>query len=341
MTRPTDETADEMNTRSRIRDETKDDVAVIAEVTVKAFETLEISNKTEQYVIEALRAAGALTVSLVAEVDGRVVGHIALSPVSISDGSEGWYGLGPVSVLPARQRQGIGKALISGGLSRLRELGAQGCCLVGHRGYYRRLGFENVPHLVHEGVPPEFFFALTLTGRWPRGRVAFHEAFKAGSQPVHAPDATTRAPGESPLSIALPGTWRLLSRVDRTSAGSVVEDPALGSDPVALLIYDRAGNFSAQFMKRDRNAFSTAGAAEARNNTQVQGGYDAYFGTYTIDDSSGVVTQKLLGCLSQGGVGLVLSRAMSVVGNRLVIALETNGVDGTPVTRTLTWERIG
>jgi putative acetyltransferase len=87
-------------------------------VTVAAFKTLGISNHTEQFIIEALRAANALTISLVAEVDGRVVGHIAFSPLTISDGTRNWYGLGPVSVLPEYQRQGIGKALIREGLSR-------------------------------------------------------------------------------------------------------------------------------------------------------------------------------------------------------------------------------
>jgi putative acetyltransferase len=73
-------------------------------VTVAAFKTLDISNHTERFIIEALRAAGALTVSLVAEIDGRVIGHIAFSPLTISDGTQYWYGLGPVSVLPEYQR---------------------------------------------------------------------------------------------------------------------------------------------------------------------------------------------------------------------------------------------
>lgn len=162
-----------------IRDETEADAGAIAEVTVAAFETLAISRHTEQFVIEALRSAGALTLSLVAEQGGRIVGHIAFSPVTLSDGTGDWYGLGPVSVLPEYQRQGIGAALIRRGLSRLRGLGAKGCCLVGHPLYYRRFGFENVPGLVHEGVPPEVFFALSFDGRMPRGAVTFHEGFSA------------------------------------------------------------------------------------------------------------------------------------------------------------------
>ena len=122
-----------------IRPETSADIGAITEVTIAAFETLEISNHTEQFIIEALRAVKALTVSLVAELDGRVVGHVAFSPVTISDGTQAWYRLGPVSVLPEYQRNGVGKALIQRGLSRLKDLNAQGCCLVGHPDYYKRL----------------------------------------------------------------------------------------------------------------------------------------------------------------------------------------------------------
>lgn len=177
-----------------IRDEARHDAEVIVEVTVAAFDSLEISNHTEQFIVEALRSAGALTVSLVAEVDGHVVGHIAFSPVTISDGSNNWYGLGPVSVLPLYQRMGIGKALIREGLSRLKELGAKGCCLVGHPQYYRKFGFENVAGLVVEGVPEEVFFALSFDGRFPQGNVSFHEGFKADGQQARAGDAAASQP---------------------------------------------------------------------------------------------------------------------------------------------------
>ncbi len=172
-----------------IRSETNDDIGTIAEVTIAAFETLEISNQTEQLIIEALRAAKALAVSLVAVVDGRVVGHIAFSPVTISDGTQDWYGLGPVSVLPEYQRQGIGKALVHEGLSRLKSMQARGCCLVGHPEYYKKFGFGNIPELVHEGVPPEVFLALSFDGKTPQGTVTFHEGFKADGQPERAGDA--------------------------------------------------------------------------------------------------------------------------------------------------------
>ena len=178
-----------MNPDVAIRNETDADVGMITEVTVAAFKTLEISNQTEHFIVEALRAAKALTVSLVAELDGRVIGHIAFSPVTISDGTRNWYGLGPVSVLPEYQRKGIGKALITEGLSRLKELNAQGCCLVGHPDYYRKFGFKSMPGLVHQGVPQEVFLALSFYGHTPQGDVTFHEGFLAGGQQEGAGDA--------------------------------------------------------------------------------------------------------------------------------------------------------
>ncbi len=171
-----------------IRNETHDDISAITEVTIAAFKTLEIGNHTEQFIIEALRAAKALAVSLVAGIDGRVVGHIAFSPMTISDGTPNWYGLGPVSVLPEHQGKGIGKALIRTGLARLKDMNAQGCCLVGHPDYYRKFGFRNVSGLVHEGVPPEVFFALSFDGHIPQVTVAFHEGFKADRQQEGAGD---------------------------------------------------------------------------------------------------------------------------------------------------------
>lgn len=169
-----------MNPDILIRDETSADVAAITEVTLAAFQTLEISGHTEQFIIVALRQAGALAVSLVAELDGRVIGHIAFSPVTISDGTSGWFGLGPISVLPEYQRQGVGAALMHSGISRLKALQAHGCCLVGHPGYYQRFGFYRPCDLRVDGVPPDVFFALPFDGHLPRGIVMFHPAFQVG-----------------------------------------------------------------------------------------------------------------------------------------------------------------
>lgn len=162
-----------------IRNETDADIEVITEVTIAAFKNHPISNHTEQFIIHALRAAGALTISLVAEIDRKVVGHIAFSPVTISDGTASWYGLGPISVLPDYQKQGIGKSLINEGLFLLKKMGAQGCALVGDPNYYKRFGFKNYPELIHEGIPQEFFLILPFNQKIPQGVVVFHDGFKA------------------------------------------------------------------------------------------------------------------------------------------------------------------
>ena len=162
-----------------IRAETDADIAAITDVTVAAFRTHPFSHQTEHFIVNALRAGNALTISLVAEVDGHVVGHIAFSPVTVSDGTRGWYGLGPVSVLPEQQRQGIGSALINEGLSSLRALGARGCALVGDPQYYVRFGFRNSPRLIHEGIPQEVFLVLPFAREVPQGVVVFHEGFQA------------------------------------------------------------------------------------------------------------------------------------------------------------------
>ena len=162
-----------------LREETTADIDAITEVTIAAFKNLPVSNQTEQFIIKALRSADALTISLVAEIDERVVGHIAFSPVVISDGTKDWYGLGPISVFPEYQKQGIGKSLINEGLSLLKKMGGQGCALVGDPNYYIRFGFKNFPELVHEGIPQEVFLALAFNEKVPQGTIEFHESFLA------------------------------------------------------------------------------------------------------------------------------------------------------------------
>jgi putative acetyltransferase len=162
-----------------IRNELESDVEAISEVTKAAFESCPYGDHTEEFIVNALRAADALTVSLVAEAGGKVVGHIAFSPVTISDGSQNWYGLGPISVLPEFQKQGIGKSLIHDGLSLLKVKGAKGCVLVGDPKYYERFGFRNVSGLVLNDVPQEYFLALPFEKSNINGVVVFHQGFNA------------------------------------------------------------------------------------------------------------------------------------------------------------------
>ena len=162
-----------------IRHETQRDIKAITRVTLAAFKELEISNQTEHHIIQALRRASALSLSLVVEVKGDIVGHVAFSRVTISDGTRSWYGLGPVSVRPEAQRKGIGSALIGEGLSRLKQMGGIGCVLVGEPAYYQRFGFRNRPELTYPGIPQAYFMALGFGDILPRGEVTFHPGFQA------------------------------------------------------------------------------------------------------------------------------------------------------------------
>ena len=165
-----------------IRAERESDITAIFEITKQAFENHPISQGTEQFIINALRKDNALTISLVAEIEEKVVGHIAFSPLTISDGSCNWYALGPVSVQPKLQRQGIGKALIREGLSQLKSLGAQGCVLVGPPEYYNRFGFKSFPDLNMEGVPQQYVLALPFNEKMATGSITHHHAFSVKNE---------------------------------------------------------------------------------------------------------------------------------------------------------------
>lgn len=162
-----------------IRQESPTDSAAIHAVTTAAFLSAPHTAHTEQFVVDALRKAGALTISLVAEQAGEIAAHVAVSPVSLSDGSTGWFGLGPISVKPELQGKGIGSLLMQAALRLLRERGAAGCVLVGDPSYYSRFGFKPEPSLTLPDVPPQYFQALPFGPSLPRGVVTFHEAFSA------------------------------------------------------------------------------------------------------------------------------------------------------------------
>ncbi|APG84483.1 acetyltransferase [Sinorhizobium americanum CCGM7] len=162
-----------------IRPETQGDIETIRQVTEAAFAGQPYSDQTEARIIERLRADGALTLSLVAEEDGEVIGHIAFSPVTIMPFAAGWYGLGPVSVRPDRQGRGTGSALVRQGLDRMRNLGASGCVLAGNPAFYGRFGFRSDPALVFPGCAPQYFMVLPLAETRVSGTVSYHPAFGA------------------------------------------------------------------------------------------------------------------------------------------------------------------
>ncbi|HML93419.1 N-acetyltransferase [Methyloceanibacter sp.] len=165
-----------------IRTEIPGDEDAIDRVTTLAFEAASHSDHTEARIVRDLRAAGDLTLSLVAEVDGELAGHVAFSPVTVDGRHDGWYGLGPLSVHPGRQGHGIGSALVEQGLAILRDRGARGCALLGNPDFYARFGFASDGTLRYGSVPARFVQAVVFTGARPSGELSYARAFDlAGS----------------------------------------------------------------------------------------------------------------------------------------------------------------
>ncbi|MFM7402684.1 MAG: GNAT family N-acetyltransferase [Erythrobacter sp.] len=162
-----------------IRAERHGDEATIHALTEAAFKDMPFSQGDEQHLVDALRRNGDLAVSLVAENGARIVGHVAFSRVTISDGTPDWYDLGPVSVWPELHHRGIGSALVRNGVAELQRLGAAGIVLLGNPAYYGRFGFMHDPRLRYPGPPPEYFQCLVLRGAVPEGEVTYAPAFRA------------------------------------------------------------------------------------------------------------------------------------------------------------------
>lgn len=160
-----------------IRNEIPADFQVIHELTATAFAPKAFSDGTEPAIIDDLRKADDLTLSLVAIKDNVLVGHVAFSPVAIGSTKTGWYGLGPVSVLPKLQSQGIGTAIINEGLARLRQIPAKGCALIGDPKYYSRLGFISDGNLHYDGVPDHHVQWIGFNNEQPTGQLIFSPAF--------------------------------------------------------------------------------------------------------------------------------------------------------------------
>ena len=155
------------------------DAAAIHDLTEAAFKSASHASGAEARIIDALRTKGALTLSLVAVANSKILGHAAFSPVTITGAPVGWQGLGPVSVAPERQGEGIGQALIREGLNRLRAAGCPGCVVLGDPGYYGRFGFAYDPELTYGDVPPGYFQRVVFSGPAPKGEVLYHKGFDA------------------------------------------------------------------------------------------------------------------------------------------------------------------
>jgi len=146
---------------------------------------------------------------------------------------------------------------------------------------------------------------------------------------------------DSPRELLI-GSWVLVSREDRAADGRVVPEPTLGSDPVGLLVYDRTGNVAVQLMRRSRVSASGTPARPTQSGTSNSGsadGYDAYFGTYSLDVEAHTVTHHLVGALLPDDVGKSLTRKFQVSATQLRLWFTTDGASGQPVVRTLVWKR--
>lgn len=160
-----------MNQYIKIHKETPDDYNCVIELTEKAFETLEISDHNEGKLIDKLRKAPAFIeeLSLVAELNGQVIGHILFTPIVIDYGEQQFQSLvlAPVSVLPEFQKQGIGGELILAGHQKAVELGFRSAILLGHPEYYPRFGYRPASTWgikTHYELPSDdVFMAVELT----------------------------------------------------------------------------------------------------------------------------------------------------------------------------------
>lgn len=161
-----------------IRDERPTDIDAIREVNRLAF-----ARDAEGRLVDALRANGAATLSLVATDDDLVVGHIMFSPLFVGD-LQG-VGLAPMAVAPSHQRRSIGSRLVDAGIERLRRMGCPFIVVIGHPGFYPRFGFQ--PAALHAltcdwDVRPEAFMVNILdpaTGRHLGGRAQYRQEFSS------------------------------------------------------------------------------------------------------------------------------------------------------------------
>ena len=161
-----------------VTDERPRDAAAIRTLVARAFRDAPYSDGREPEIVDALRASGELTFSLVAVQDGVVVGHLAASPATIG-GQAGWAGIGPVAVAPDLQRRGIGSALVRAALERLRREGAAGAVLVGDPAFYGRLGFAPALGCHWRDIEPPSVQVASLSGSQPSGAVRYSPAFEA------------------------------------------------------------------------------------------------------------------------------------------------------------------
>ncbi len=163
----------------QIRPETPADIAAIFALTKEAFDPMPYSDGSEVAIIDRLRKDGDLTLSLVAEMAGKIVGHVAFSPVTIGKSAGRWFGLGPIAVSPDHQRTGIGSALIKIGHEMLTVQNATGCVLVGDPNYYSQHGYAAEGRISYQNLDTQFVQWISFTEAEPNGEINYSPAFTA------------------------------------------------------------------------------------------------------------------------------------------------------------------
>ena len=149
-----------------------------------------------------------------------------------------------------------------------------------------------------------------------------------------------RAQSSRTLRDKMIGSWRLESRTVRTASGGTVRDPVLGAQPSGRLVYDASGSVMLQMMRQDRTQAisSPVNAADAKN-PRVVLGYDSYFGTFRVNETSGTVTHHVEGSLFPEDLGKDWERQLAVDGDRLTLGFTSKAPDG-DVVRTLVFRRL-
>ena len=160
-----------------LRREREADAAKIHAITDAAFRGMPYASGDEAAIVDRLRRSGGLALSLVALIDDDLIGHVAFSPAVAADGSAPWFALGPVSVRPDQQRQGVGSALIRRGLKLLADDNALGCILVGDPAYYQRFDFKLAPDNSPSQDYAPYFMLCRFAQTQPSGTLSFHDAF--------------------------------------------------------------------------------------------------------------------------------------------------------------------
>lgn len=168
-----------------------------------------------------------------------------------------------------------------------------------------------------------------------------------GMVQAQAPASGSAQASPSSIRAQLVGSWRLASRTSKQANGELLPDAGLAATPMGVLVYDQTGHVAVQLSRRDRTEAvlgeecqAATQIKETPGTAQTVIGYDAYFGTYTVNERDGIVTHHLEAALFPGDIGKDIDRSFKLTGDTLTLSFNTTTKEGVKVTRTLVWERM-